>query len=277
MNFKYYIQLVRPINFIITFITAIVAVLIAGTGSVKAGIYILTAFSAAVTAAAGNVINDIYDIDTDKINRPGRPLASGRVSVQAATILYINLVFISLITAFYINIYAVIVVSAVNVILRLYSTNLKRVPLAGNMAVAIITGLVFIYGGIAAGNLKNAFVPAIFAFLINFIREILKDIEDIKGDAASGMRTFPVVAGIKQAKGIIFFLTLILILFTFHPFIFRLYSIQYFVIVMVTVNPLLVFFVKSLYDNQAKENLAKLSSILKYNMIFGLAAIYLGR
>jgi geranylgeranylglycerol-phosphate geranylgeranyltransferase len=277
MNFKPYIKLIRPLNFLITFITAIVAVLIAADSSVNIGIYIYAAFSAAFTASAGNVINDIYDIDTDKVNHPDRPIASGEISVQAATAFYILLVFLSLIMAFYISISAVFMVSIVNMLLTLYSTSFKRIPFVGNFIIALITGLVFIYGGIAAGSTKNVFIPAGFAFLINLIREILKDIEDIKGDTTAGIRTLPIVAGIVFTKRMIFLLTVILIFFTLHPFVFNYYSIEYFVIVMVIVNPLLVYFLKSFYKDQSDKNLARLSSLLKLNMLFGLAAIFMGR
>ena len=62
-----------------------------------------------------------------------------------------------------------------------------------------------------------------------------------------------------------------------RPFIFQYYKIEYFIMVMVTVNVLLVYFIQSLVKNKTKENLAKLSSILKLNMVLGLIAIYLGK
>jgi len=278
MNFKLYIKLIRPVNFLITFISGVVAVILSDKSlTLNPDIYLLTGLSAALTAAAGNVINDIYDIDIDKINRPGRPLASGAVPVPVANAFYIFLVFSSLITAFYINLSAVFMVAVVSMALTLYASKLKRLPLIGNIVIAFITGLVFVYGGIAAGNTGSAYIPAAFAFLINLIREILKDIEDIKGDQSCGLRTLPIVVGIRGTAKIMSYLTFILVLFTFFPFIFRFYGIEYIVIIMITVNPLLVYFFKSLWQDQSQKNLKKLSLLLKLNMLFGLAAIYFGK
>jgi geranylgeranylglycerol-phosphate geranylgeranyltransferase len=278
MNFKSYFKLIRPINFIITFITGIVAVVLADrNGMLNPAIYFLTGLAAALTAAAGNVINDIYDIEIDRINRPGRPLPSGEVPVPVANAFYIFLIFSSLITAFYINISAVFMVAVVSMALTLYASRLKRLPFIANIIVAFITGLVFVFGGIAANNINNAYIPAAFAFLINLVRELLKDIEDIKGDQAAGIRTLPIVAGIKGSVRIISFLTVILVLFTLYPFIIHYYSIEYIVIVMVTVNPLMIYFLKSLRKNHSQENLKRLSLLLKINMLFGLASIYFGR
>jgi len=278
MNFKLYLKLIRPVNLLITFITGVVAVILADKSlTLNLNIYLLTGLSAALTAAAGNVINDIYDIEIDKINRPGRPLASGAVPVPVANAFYIFLVFSSLITAFYINLSAVFMVAVVSMALTLYASRLKRLPLIGNIVIAFITGLVFVYGGIAANNTSNAYIPAAFAFLINLIREILKDIEDIKGDQSCGLRTLPVVVGIRGTAKIMTYLTFILVLFTFFPFIFQFYGIGYVVIIMITVNPLLVYFFKSLWQDQSQKNLKKLSLLLKLNMLFGLAAIYFGK
>jgi geranylgeranylglycerol-phosphate geranylgeranyltransferase len=277
MSFKYYIRLTRPVNVLITFITAAAAVLIAGNVSTGLSVYLYAAISAALTAGAGNIINDYFDVETDKINRPGRPLAAGKISISGAKIFYGLLVFLSLLPAFFINYTSFITVAAVHAALFIYSARLKKIPFAGNLTIALITGFVFIYGGIAVSNIRNSVIPAIFAFLINLVREILKDAEDIKGDEASSIRTIPIIKGIKFTKRIIFYLTVILIFFTFHPFIFNYYRIEYFVFVMLFVNPLLVYFLRSLYLDHTQKNLDKLSALLKFVMITGLAAIYMGR
>ena len=80
---------------------------------------------------------------------------------------------------------------------------MKRIILLGNFIVAFLTGLAFIYGGIAVNNFKYAVIPAIFAFLINFIREIVKDMEDIEGDKSAGIFSFPYLYGFKRSKRMI--------------------------------------------------------------------------
>ncbi len=101
--------------------------------------------------------------------------------------------------------------------------------------------------------------------------------DDIEGDTKVGLQTFPKRFGMKASILFITFLTITLIAFTFYPFIKNLYSIEFFVLAMLVVNPILVYFLKLLYEKDGNKNLNKLSNILKMNMLFGLLAIFLGR
>jgi len=116
-----------------------------------------------------------------------------------------------------------------------------------------------------------------FAFLINLIREIVKDMEDIEGDKQQGINTYPVSYGFKKAKMLVVFVTIVLIILTLYPFVVKLYAIEYFLVVMIFVNPLLVYIIKSLFDDDSNKNLNKLSNLLKLNMVIGLTAIFLGK
>ncbi len=271
------ISLVRIINVIITFISVVVAVIIC-SGLLSINIIVLIAAAAAsLTAAAGNVINDIWDYEADSINKPGRPLPSGRVSKKAALNLYFSLVLISGILAEMLGwvILGIIILS--HFLLLIYSIRLKKIPFLGNFVVSFLTGFVFIFGGLIAGNIIAAVIPAIFAFLINFAREGIKTLEDIPGDKSAGVTTFPQLYGMDFSKKLVSAFLLLLLLFTFVPFLKGYYGIEYFLIIMAVVNPLLVYVIKSLIENGPKLNLNKLSFILKLNMIFGLTAIYFGR
>lgn len=273
----YYIKLIRPLNCLITFLTVIVAAFIASENSFPFAIIVSGAISAFLVTAAGNVINDYYDIEIDKVAHPDRPLITGNIEKKRALYFYLILNVIAILISYFISlvVFGIVVLSAV--LLLLYSFTLKRVILFGNFTVAWLTGMVFLFGGVLAGNIYAAVVPAIFAFMINFIREIVKDIQDIKGDLNAGIITFPSRFGIDKTMVIIFVLTITLILITFHPFIFSYYRIEYFLVIMIIVNPVLVYFLKSLYNNNSPENLKKLSGVLKLNMLFGLIAIYLGK
>ena len=162
------------------------------------------------------------------------------------------------------------------VLLFFYSKYLKRIPLVGNITVSFLTGLVFVFGGFVVENPASAFIPAVFAFIINLTRELIKDIEDISGDNNAGVVTFPIKFGLQKSKGLILLITITLILFTFYPFLTQLYKIEYFVIVMVIVNPILIYCMKILFEDQSSKNLNKISNLLKLSMLFGLIAIYLG-
>ena len=275
-KFTAILKLIRPINAIITFVTVLVAAFICCSGKIPWFSVLFASFTAVFTLAAGNIINDIFDIEIDKINRPNRPLPSGKLSYKETIALYFIFLLLSLILSWYINLPAFIIVFATTLLLFLYSKYLKRIPLVGNLVVAFLTGLVFIYGGIAVANPVAAIIPALFAFLINLIREVVKDMQDVEGDKKSGVNTFPIRYGFQKSRILILAVTVMLILYTLYPFITRFYTIEYFIVIMIVVNPILVYCLKILFADHSEETLIKISNLLKLNMIFGLIAIVLG-
>lgn len=270
------IKIFRPVNFLITFISVIVAAIICQPSEIPWLNVALAAFSASFVMASGNIINDIYDIEIDKINQPQRVLAASKISISSVVFLYTLLIVISLLFAWFINLIAFGIVIGTSILLFLYSKSLKKFSLVGNIVVAFLTGLVFIFGGVAVDNPDAAIVPALFAFLINLIREIVKDMEDVDGDAKVGIVTFPIKFGYQKSKYFILLITTSLIVITIYPFITELYKIEYFIVVMVIVNPILVYCSKKIFEDHSIKNLKKISNLLKLNMIFGLIAIYLG-
>ena len=272
-----YINIVRPPNFLITFFTVIVAAAVSYKGEYSSVKVLLAAITASLTMSAGNIINDVYDLTGDKINHPGRPLPSGIISVKAAVIYYFILSAVSLVLSLFITNLNFAVNLLAILLLYLYSFKLKRVALGGNLVISILTGLTFIYGGIAVNSFYNSIIPALFAFLINLIREIVKDMEDTEGDIREGIISFPSKYGIKAAKQTIIALTILLIIFTFFPYINENYGNYYIAIILILVIPVLIYFLISLLKNDSQKNLNKLSFILKLDMVFGLIALYIGR
>ncbi len=208
---------------------------------------------------------------------PHRVLAQGLLSKKEAVFLYNFFNVIAIILASRISDFLIVIVLFTIILLYVYSAYLKKLPLVGNIVIAFLTGLAFIYGGFAADNPNGAIVPAVFAFLINLIREIVKDIQDIEGDSNLSFKTFPILYGIEKSKIMILLFTILLIGFTFYPFITQLYKIEYFLIVMIFVNPLLVLSLKILFDKKKENRYEIVSNILKINMILGLIAIWVGR
>ena len=213
----------------------------------------------------------------DKINKPQRVLPSGLLSLNEAFIFYIVLTILSILVSSFINFNAFIIVSIASTVLFLYSYRLKKISLVGNITVAFLTGLVFIFGGVVVENPSAAIIPSLFAFFINLIRELVKDMQDVEGDKGAGIITFPIKFGFLRTKYLMLIPSVILIIMTTIPFIYEIYKIEYFVVVMVIVNPLLIFTIKKLFDDDSLKNLIKISNLLKLNMIFGLIAIFLGK
>ncbi len=272
-----YIKIIRPLNVVITFFVVVVAILISQKEQTDFYVILLASITAALVAAAGNIVNDIFDIETDKISHPNRVLVLEKISKKEAWTEYILLNSISIIISVSLSIRLIVIVLATIILLYIYSSTLKKLPLIGNLTIAFLTGLTFIYGGYAAGNPVAAIVPAVFAFLINLIREIVKDILDIEGDNKLNYRTLPIKFGIHKSKKLIILITLILIVFTVYPFLTEIYHIEYFIIVMVFVNPLLILCLKLLFNRKKATGITVVSNLLKLTMVLGLVAIYFGK
>lgn len=272
-----YIKVTRPLNVLITFWVVVVAILISQTTQIETAKVIFASIAAALVTAGGNVVNDIYDTETDKISHPDRVLVVGILSKKEAVIIYNIFNTLAIIISSRLSNTLLIIVLLSIVILFIYSYHLKKLPLIGNLTIAFLTGLAFIYGGFAADNPGAAVVPAVFAFLINLIREVVKDIQDIEGDSKVGIITYPIKYGVQKSKYLILIITFSLILYTLYPFLNGLYKIEYFVVIMVFVNPLLILCLKFLLDAKKGNKLSVVSNMLKVNMVLGLIAIYLGK
>lgn len=272
-----YISITRPLNVLITFLVVVVAILISQTNQIDTAKIIFASLTAALVTAGGNIVNDIYDIETDRISHPDRVLVQGLISKKEAVILYGIFNTLAIIISSKLSDLLLIIVLISIIILFAYSYHLKKLPLIGNLIVAFLTGLAFIYGGFAADNPGAAIVPAAFAFFVNMIREVVKDMQDIEGDSKVGIITFPIKYGLQKSKILILIMTFSLILYTLYPFITEFYKIEYFVVVMVFVNPLLILCLKFLFDAKNENNLSVVSNMLKLNMVLGLIAIYLGK
>lgn len=253
----------------------------AGAISFQGEFPFFTAFYAALAAtfvtAGGNIINDIYDIEIDKINRPKRILPQNKLTKGEALAAYFGFNAAAIVLASFVNMYTLVIVILSGGFVFSYSAIIKKIPLLGNITVAFMTGLVFIYGAVSVGDWIYGVIPALFAFTINLVREIIKDLEDIEGDRAQGIITFPQKYGIKNSIYLSISLTGLLIILTTLPFILHLYRIEYFIIVMITVNVLLVSFLKDMHNENVFPFLRKSSLKLKAAMIFGLLAIYMGK
>jgi len=270
------LKIIRPINLVITFFSVIIAAVISSSLSGISIEVILIAFSVTFSFAAGNVINDIIDFEIDKINRPERVLPQGLLTINFVKVLYVIFISLSLILATIISLEILIIVISLNLLLLLYSTHFKKVILFSNFVVAFATSTPLLLGSIAVHNINEGLIPAGFAFFTNFIREIVKDVEDIEGDRLNDIQTFPQVVGVKRSIRFIMGLVVLIIILDMFPFILGVYSAEYFAIIMTFVNPIFVYILKLLYNNTQLITLKRSSNLVKLNMILGLVAILIG-
>ncbi|MXR41004.1 geranylgeranylglycerol-phosphate geranylgeranyltransferase [Halobaculum sp. WSA2] len=157
------------------------------------------AFAVIATAAAtgaGNAVNDYFDRDIDAVNRPNRPIPSGRVSARAAAGFAATLFAVATAAALSLPPLA-LAIAVVNLLALLAYTQLfKGLPVVGNVVVAYLTGSTFLFGAAAVGPIAPPTWTLFgLAATATFAREVVKDVEDVAGDREEGLRTLPIVVG----------------------------------------------------------------------------------
>lgn len=194
------LEIARPGNAVVGGIGALVGGYLGGTLGFAAGV---AAAATVFGTGAGNAVNDYYDADIDALNNPERPIPSGRLSRRGAAFLavFFFLGALALTVAFLPPL--AVGIGVLNLVLLVgYSSHLKRTPLVGNVTVAYLTGSAFLFGGAAVEGVEFTVVLFALAALTNLGREIVKDVEDVEGDAAEGARTLPVVWGERRALAV---------------------------------------------------------------------------
>ncbi|OGG43725.1 MAG: hypothetical protein A3F84_27430 [Candidatus Handelsmanbacteria bacterium RIFCSPLOWO2_12_FULL_64_10] len=271
-----YLRLLRPVNCAIAFASVLVGASLAGKGA-DAVSGLVAGLSAACVAGGGNALNDACDEAADRINRPDRPIPSGQVSARAAVSLAVALFSLGVGASAGLSAKAVCVALAAVGGLVAYDLALKRVPVAGNVAVSGISGMALLYGGVAVNRVEATLVPAGFAFLFHLGREIVKDIEDVQGDAAVGAESVAVAWGIRPALTMATAVYLTLIALTPIPFWQEWYSWRYLLLALCPVDAILLYALLSMWRDRSRQNLLRLDGLLKLNMVFGLLALWVGR
>jgi geranylgeranylglycerol-phosphate geranylgeranyltransferase len=278
MNFKKliaYFQLSRPVNVFITFVSILAACWIAG-GTVSSWFFILLAgMTGALVAAGANAINDAFDIDIDRINRPDRPLPRGVLTQNDARKMWLIVSITALGINLFLNSVVLLIVVLSIALLYFYSARLKRTVLAGNLVIGLMTGMAFIYGGVVVGRMERAVVPAIFAFLVNLARELLKDVEDMEGDRREHAVTLPIKYGVIPALVLATASLLVLTSATIAAAIFALYHSAFLYIVLIA-DCLMCVSIILMWRDHSSTAMRRVNTILKISLIIGLISIIAG-
>ncbi len=225
-------------------------------------------------AAAGYIINDYYDVKIDYINKPDKVVVGNILKRRVAMFVHTGLNVLGLIAGLLVSLNIALINLGASVWLWGYSNQLKRMPFIGNLSVAILSGLAIAIVGIHYRPENTVvYIYAVFAFFISLIREIVKDIEDLKGDATFGCRTLPVIWGIRSTKSLVFVLiflfTLIFIQMTAEMESSRIY---YFFSGLTFPA---VIFVYKLWMADTTKHFNQLSSYLKLFMLLGIFSMTL--
>ena len=166
--------------------------------------YLLMMATLLVTAA-GYMINDYYDVKIDYINRPNTVVVGKGIKRRVILVLHSLFNFIAVGLGWAVAPRIAAVIFFAGVLLWWYCNGLKRKPFIGNVAVAFLTGLsIYLVGYYYQKNELFVFTYALFAFFLNLIRELLKDLEDRHGDQLHGSKTLPIVLGFRKTKQVIY-------------------------------------------------------------------------
>ena len=275
-----YIEILRPGNALMGAISIILVAIIDKTISIPIILAMITVF---FETAAGNVINDYFDYNIDLVNKPERPIPSGRISLKNGRN-YAYLLFLAgtvcgfLISYLTGNWIPFIIVLIADVILYLYAYKLKTTPLIGNLAVGFMTGFGFVFGGFTINNpsiVATSIFLGFFAFVMTTAREIIKDIEDVEGDKKDGARTLPIIIG-KRTPAILATI-LIIVDCALCPllYIYHIFGILYLVIIAIAVI-LFIYSAILILKSQDEATAHKSSKLLKIGMLVAFLSFALG-
>jgi len=230
--------------------------------------------STIIIAASGYYINDYYDIKIDLINKPDKVIVGKNVKRRSVLFSHLVLTAIGIVLGIWVSTW----IGALNLIcaflLWLYSNQLKKLPFIGNFVVALMTGATLL--SIALYYRSNElllYTYALFAFGMTLIREIIKDIEDMEGDAMYGGVTLPIAIGVRKTKLIIHCLLVIFIGFiTFFLILVKnQILINYFILLIIPLG----FFIFRVVKADTKSAFSKLSSYSKWLILAGILSMVL--
>ncbi|UAB82356.1 geranylgeranylglycerol-phosphate geranylgeranyltransferase [Marixanthomonas sp. SCSIO 43207] len=235
---------------------------------------LMLVLASAAAIASGYIINSFYDSEKDLINRPRKTMLDRLVSQRTKLSVYFILNFVSVVFASYVSFRAVLFFSMYIFVLWLYSHKLKKYPFIGNVTAAILAVIPFFAVFIYYRNFDLViFVHATFLFLLISMRELVKDLENIKGDLAQDYHTIPVVYGEQVSKRMLTLMCLV----AFIPallliFKFPIGYMSYFFFGSILG---LLFFLFILWKSKRKLHYIILHNILKFIIVLGVFSIVL--
>ena len=235
---------------------------------------LMLVLASAATIAGGYIINNFYDSEKDLINRPLKSRLDRLVSQNTKLSFYFVLNFIAAIMASYVSFRAVIFFSIYIFGIWFYSHKLKKLPFIGNSTSAVLTITPFFAIFMYYKNFETViFVHAIFLFLVISMRELTKDLENIKGDLAQNYHTIPIVYGERASKQMLTVLSLLTLIPTY--LLLYCFEIGHMYIYFYLSVFLLAIFLLILWNSKTKTHYLILHNILKFMIVAGVFSIVL--
>ena len=234
----------------------------------------LLILSSSIAIASGYIINNFYDYEKDLINKPLKSRIDRVVRKRTKLKLYIILNFLCVLTSYLVSWRSVLFFSTYIFLIWFYSHRLKRTLIIGNIVSSLLSVIPFLIILIYYKNFESIiFLYAMFLFLIIYIRELIKDLENIKGDFTLNYQTIPVIYGEKVSKYLITFSVLLTIVIIYLLLSYydtgSMYYYYYFSLMI------LILFVFILWNSNNKKNYNSLHNVLKFVIVLGVLSIVL--
>ncbi len=284
MKLKDAIEILRPINDIMGSLTVIIGILNTRLGIEPVQLIInliLGVLTYFFIAGSGMVINDYYDIEIDKINRPERPIPRGSITMNQAKILWIVTSLLGISIAILHSI--IFNIGFLNIILAvffafigwLYAAWGKKSGFFGNIIVSISFSIGLIYGAVLNSSNIPPYIYFFFltAFFLLLSREIIKGCEDIEGDKNEGVKTLAIKIGIRKSTIFSLLFALLAVVFFILPYFTNILNRLLFLISMFFGLALVIYTIAlMLKSNLVKKDFKRISLLLKISMFLGLVA-----
>ena len=271
-----YLALIRPPTTIMIGLAVVIGEAI-GLGKLPGLREAVFGFLTASLMMAGTMVaNDVYDIEIDRVNSPGRPLPSGKVNVREAIVLAIVLSVAAIGFSALLGLWTFLTALLALALMIYYNTRGKKTGLIGNAVVSFNVALPFFFGGLAVSKISPIlFIFSVVAFLANFGREVAKGIADVKGDSLRQVRTLAVVRGTRVAALVSAGLFVTAVLLSFLPPFLESISLLYFPPVIVA-DVGFLYSAYRLVGDQTPENIRAVKGHVLVWMLLGLVGFLLG-
>ncbi len=272
---KTLIEISRPVNVAMVVFGVLVTLFARPPGPMPFGILFPAIFAAAAITAAGNAINDYYDFQIDKINRPDRPLPSKKITLRGIWTYAFALFGIGLVLSILLPPVSFAIALINTILLCVYAYRLKTSGFFGDLIISYLVASVFIFAATAIGNLQIGFILAVAAFFTNAAREVLKDLEDIRGDKLFGVRTIPMIIGAKKSVIVVSSFLFISILVSPFPYTLGILTFSYLIVAFVA-DGIFAYIIYLLRKDTSLKTIAKTQRLVKFGALFGLIAFLAG-
>ncbi|MEK6970389.1 MAG: geranylgeranylglycerol-phosphate geranylgeranyltransferase [archaeon] len=261
-----YLHLIRPLNAILSMVGVLIGYMLAWGGFYFTPQLVYGLLAVFCISGGGQAINDYYDYAIDRKRKADRPLVKGIVSRRNGLIFALALFGLGVVFASYLNELSFYIAVFFSILLILYSAVMQEIKFVGNVVVALGTGFTFIFGASILTIPPVVVLIAFSAFLANWVREIVKDMEDVEEDRGH-KQTLPTLMKSHEVKVFTGVLLLVAVFSGYLPHFAGL-SNSYYLLLVTLANLVFILAGTQFFDDKAGES----ASTLKKGMMIALLA-----